>query len=367
MILFSSLTLAIDDPLKETPTILTALDIIFNIFFFLEFVIKAVSLGFALHRGAYLRNGWNALDFIIVIISFMAMAGVGPGKSLRALRTVRVLRPLRMVNKLPELQLVVNALMNSIPAVANVLLICFLFFLIFAILGVNLFKGKLYSCGGSGSYDDDDCPFSDEILCGLVENPVAYNMMTATEGASLRNSCAINFVDGVARLPTSREICDCEDPSAWAKVLPRSFDNVGDALLLLYELSTTEGWVDYMYATVDSEGVDMQPRRYLQDANGNPDYDDKSSTALIILFYVMFIVVGSFFVINLFVGVVIDNFNSLKAAKSGGSVFMTDEQREWSNTKKFVMKMPIKRKNLPPTSPFRKTMHDIMSIEKPIR
>ena len=89
-----------------------------------------------------------------------------------------------------------------------------------------------------------------------------------------------------------------------------------------------------MYATVDSEGVDMQPRRYLLNSDGTTDYDDKGSTALIILFYVLFIVVGSFFVINLFVGVVIDNFNSLKQAKEGGAVFMTDTQKEWSNTKR---------------------------------
>lgn len=156
------------------------------------------------------------------------------------------------------------------------------------------------------------------------------------------------------------------DPSLWAPVLPRSFDNVGTTLFLLYELSSTEGWVDYMYAAVDSEGIDMQPRRYTKHADGSDNYDDKDSTVLIILFYVMFIVVGSFFVINLFVGVVIDNFNSLKQAKEGGSVFMTDEQKEWSNTRKFVMKLRPKRQFKPPTNSFKKSMHDIMSIEKPI-
>ena len=65
-------------------------------------------------------------------------------------------------------------------------------------------------------------------------------------------------------MPTSKQICDCVDPSAWGAVLPRSFDNVGTALFLLYELSSTEGWVDYMYATVDSEGVDMHPTRYVR-------------------------------------------------------------------------------------------------------
>ena len=63
----------------------------------------------------------------------------------------------------------------------------------------------------------------------------------------------------------------------------------------------------------------------------------------------------------------LDNFNSLKAAKEGGSVFMTDEQKEWSNTRKFVMKLRPKRQYKPPTNTFRKSMHDIMNIEKPLR
>ena len=258
--------------------------------------------------------------------------------------------------------------MNSVPAVANVLLICFLFFLIFAILGVNIFKGTLFACGGDGAYGGDECPF-DEGLCDLILDPVGYSAMSAAQGAVLPtdSACAAAYAAASSVVPTSRELCECQDPAAWAAVLPRSFDNVGDALLLLYELSTTEGWVDYMYAAVDSEGIDMQPRRYLKNSDGTDNYDDKSDTVLIILFYVMFIVVGSFFVINLFVGVVIDNFNSLKAAKEGGSVFMTDEQKEWSNTRKFVMKLRPKRQYKPPTNPFRKSMHDIMNIEKPLR
>ena len=364
LILFSSCTLAIDNPLDQPSSILQALDVIMTIIFGLEMVIKVISLGFILHKGSYLRNGWNVLDFVIVVISFMALAGVGPGKALRALRTVRVLRPLRMVKRLPELQLVVNALMNSVPAVANVLLICFLFFLIFAILGVNLFKGKFYACGGDASYDDDACPLGDG-LCNLVQDPVAWNTMDKALFPA-DSACYATIQAGNTVVPTSKEICDCGDPDAWAKVLPRSFDNVGDALLLLYELSTTEGWVDYMYATIDSEGVDMQPRRYLVDSSGNPDYNDKSSTGLIILFYVMYIVVGSFFVINLFVGVVIDNFNSLKEASGGDSIFMTDEQKEWSNTQKFVMKLKPERKYEPPKNKYCKTAYDILNVTKPI-
>ena len=363
LILFSSCTLALDNPLDQPSSILQTLDVILTVIFGIEALMKIIALGFWWHKGSYLRDGWNVLDFFIVVISFLALANVGPGKALRAMRTVRVLRPLRMVNRMPELQLVVNALMNSVPAVGNVLLICFLFFLIFAILGVNLFKGKLYACGGDASYDDDACPLSDG-LCELVLNPVPWNTMDISLFDS-DSACYTEIQGGSTLVPTSKAICDCGDPAAWAKVLPRSFDDVGDALFLLYELSTTEGWVDYMYATIDSEGVDMQPRRYGLDANGNVSFESKAGTGMIILFYVMFIVVGAFFVINLFVGVVIDNFNSLKEANDGQALFMTEEQKEWSNTQKLIMKLKPKVKYDPPTSPMRKTAHDILNVTNP--
>lgn len=43
-------------------------------------------------------------------------------------------------------QIVVNALVQAIPAIANVLLVCLIFWLIFAIMGVQMFSGKFYSC-----------------------------------------------------------------------------------------------------------------------------------------------------------------------------------------------------------------------------
>ena len=369
LILFSSFTLGIDDPLAEPVGFLQTLDVIMTLIFTGEFLVKAIALGFILHKGSYMRSGWNVMDFVIVVISMFALFNIGPGKSLRALRTIRVLRPLRMVQRMPELKLVVDALLNSVGAICNVAMICFLFFLIFAILGVNLFKGVLYACGGDAAYGGDECPFEQEGLCDFVVKPRAWNdesVQASWFDGETAATCAAFVAAGATAIPTSKEICDCVDPSAWGAVLPRSFDNVGDALVLLYELSSTEGWVDYMYATVDSEGVDMHPTRYTVNDDGSYSYADKSSTKLIILFYVMFIVVGSFFVVNLFVGVVIDNFNALKAAADGGSVFMTAEQQEWANTKKFLQKLKPKRKLVPPTNGFRKTMWDILEITKPV-
>lgn len=58
--------------------------------------------------------------------------------SLKALRTLRALRPLRVASRLEGMKVVVNSLFASLPALGNVLLVCLLFYLIFAIMAVDL-------------------------------------------------------------------------------------------------------------------------------------------------------------------------------------------------------------------------------------
>jgi len=100
----------------------------------------------------YIKNGWNVLDFIVVVLSVFDFyfetrssgGGRGSLSSLKALRTIRAIRPLRMISRNEGLKVAVQALFSSIPSMRNVLILCVLFLLIFAILGVNLFKGTFY-------------------------------------------------------------------------------------------------------------------------------------------------------------------------------------------------------------------------------
>lgn len=48
-------------------------------------------------------------------------------------------------------------------------------------------------------------------------------------------------------------------------------------------------------------------------------------------------IVGALFIINLFVGVVIDNFNKIKEKSETGNIFVTDRQRDWIEIQKVVM------------------------------
>ena len=68
---------------------------------------KIIAQGFFQHQNAYLRNGWNILDFIIVIIGVVStiMSTLEIEQlDVKALRAFRVLRPLRLVSGVPSLQ-----------------------------------------------------------------------------------------------------------------------------------------------------------------------------------------------------------------------------------------------------------------------
>merc|ERR1719183_3077263 len=121
--------------------------------------LKIISLGLVGHKGSYLRDSWNVLDGVIVIISFLSLSitGAKAVKALRSLRALRALKPLRVVRRYPGLRLVVNAIFRAMPRIANVMLVTMLFFVIFAIVGVQNFMGALRVCNDENIEIRSDC------------------------------------------------------------------------------------------------------------------------------------------------------------------------------------------------------------------
>ena len=146
---------------------------------------KLIALGIGPEsEHAYLNSWWNILDGTLVVLSIVDMAssgsdpcagGSGALAALRALRTLRALRPLRAVRRFPGLRLVVNSLFRTLPAVINVSLIVSLFFVIFGIVGVQMFKGKLRGCNDASTIGPQNCTGFYAISgsdCGLLPTPV---------------------------------------------------------------------------------------------------------------------------------------------------------------------------------------------------
>ena len=149
------------DPESTTAKVYGYIDMIHTVLFTIEMLVKIIGLGFFTNDfddkdlKPYIRTTWNLLDFFVVMSSLVELfmpviQGGGDGnasiKSLKALRALRALRPLRMVSRNEGMKIVVKALMTSLPGLTNVIVVCMLLLLILAIVGVNLFKGKFFSC-----------------------------------------------------------------------------------------------------------------------------------------------------------------------------------------------------------------------------
>ncbi|XP_026530165.1 sodium channel protein type 2 subunit alpha isoform X2 [Notechis scutatus] len=295
MILLSSGALAFEDiyieQRKTIKTVLEYADKVFTYIFILEMLLKWVAYGFQV----YFTNAWCWLDFLIVDVSIVSLTANALGYSelgaIKSLRTLRALRPLRALSRFEGMRVVVNALLGAIPSIMNVLLVCLIFWLIFSIMGVNLFAGKFYHCVNTTTGE-----------------------MFSTDEVDNQTECE-NLIE---RNETAR----------WKNVKV-NFDNVGLGYLSLLQVATFKGWMDIMYAAVDSRNVEQQPH-----------YEDN---LYMYLYFVIFIIFGSFFTLNLFIGVIIDNFNQQKKKFGGQDIFMTEEQKKYYNAmKKLGSKKPQK-------------------------
>uniref|UniRef100_A0A667XBC8 Sodium channel protein n=1 Tax=Myripristis murdjan TaxID=586833 RepID=A0A667XBC8_9TELE len=311
MILLSSGALAFEDIYIEqrrtVKTVLEYADKVFTYVFILEMLLKWVAYGFV----KYFTNAWCWLDFLIVDVSLVSLVANALGYSelsaIKSLRTLRALRPLRALSRFEGMRVVVNALLGAIPSIMNVLLVCLIFWLIFSIMGVNLFAGKYYHCVNTTT---------DEIFpIDVVNN---------------RSDC----------------MALVNDSARWKNV-KINFDNVGAGYLALLQVATFKGWMDIMYAAVDSRNVEDQP-----------EYE---VNLYMYLYFVIFIIFGSFFTLNLFIGVIIDNFNQQKKKMSSQDIFMTEEQKKYYNAmKKLGSKKP--QKPIPrPTNAFQGCVFDCIT------
>ncbi len=83
----------------------------------------------------YFRSGWNVFDFLIVVGSLLP----GLGAYAPAMRLLRLLRVLRLIRTLPDLQIILGALLRSIPSIGYVLVLMLLLLYVYAVAGVFLF------------------------------------------------------------------------------------------------------------------------------------------------------------------------------------------------------------------------------------
>ncbi|KAL3320304.1 hypothetical protein Ciccas_001019 [Cichlidogyrus casuarinus] len=249
--------------------ILKSFNYVFTLVFTIEMALKVIAHGFFIGKQCYVRSGWNMMDGFLVFISLVDLFTTMIGSShkifgiLRVFRLLRTLKPLRVISRAPGLKLVVQTLLSSLRPIGNIVLICCTFFIIFGILGVQLFKGKFYYC----------------------------------EGPKLENV-------------TNKTDCEKYEENKWVNQ-NYNFDHLGHALISLFVLASKDGWVNIMYHGIDAVEVDKQVRlvfsnkqQFLQPMRNNNE--------LSMVYFISFLLLVGFFVLNMFVGVVVENFHKCR-------------------------------------------------------
>ncbi|XP_028283639.1 voltage-dependent R-type calcium channel subunit alpha-1E-like [Parambassis ranga] len=239
--------------------------------FCFEAGIKLLALGFVFHKGSYLRNGWNVMDFIVVLSGILATAGAHMNipVDLRTLRAVRVLRPLKLVSGIPSLQIVLKSIIKAMIPLLQIGLLLFFAILMFAIIGLEFYSGKLHQT----------CLPSDDIL----DNETV-------------DSSELAFACGVRKCP---EKYDCNDTWIGPNDGITQFDNILFAVLTVFQCITMEGWTAVLYNTNDALGITWNW-----------------------MYFIPLIIIGSFFVLNLVLGVLSGEFAKERERVENRRAFM---------------------------------------------
>ncbi|KAM8987982.1 voltage-dependent L-type calcium channel subunit alpha-1S isoform 1-T2 [Ara ararauna] len=260
-ILLSSISLAAEDPIRAESfrnQILGYFDIGFTSVFTVEIVLKMTAYGAFLHKGSFCRNSFNILDLLVVAVSLISMGIESSAISVvKILRVLRVLRPLRAINRAKGLKHVVQCVFVAIKTIGNIVVVTTLLQFMFACIGVQLFKGKFYRCTDPSKLTEKEC-----------------------------RGYFINYVDGD---PTQIEL----QQRVWLHN-NFHFNNVFSAMMSLFTVSTFEGWPELLYMAIDTNAEDT-----------GPIYNYRVEIAM---FFIIYIILIAFFMMNIFVGFVIVTF-----------------------------------------------------------
>ncbi|EGR31257.1 hypothetical protein IMG5_114650 [Ichthyophthirius multifiliis] len=243
-------------------------ELIFLIIFTLEFLIKTISMSFILSPNAYLRDVWNILDFIVVLSGIVSFI---PGTfNVSAIRTIRILRPLRSINSIKGMKILVASLIESLPALGNVVLFLVFLIIMFGILALQLFSGVFeYRCRIGQAPDNGFWPADDSIrrLCNFSRNNCPQERFCGSMGDfGLPQNIKENYLDEFNYGYTN-------------------FDNILIAIFSIFQSLTTEGWSKIVLILI-----------YAQEP------------WIVYSYFILLILIGSFFVVNLILAVINDSF-----------------------------------------------------------
>uniref|UniRef100_A0A3P8U2V4 Voltage-dependent L-type calcium channel subunit alpha n=1 Tax=Amphiprion percula TaxID=161767 RepID=A0A3P8U2V4_AMPPE len=285
-----------EDDSNSTNHDLEQVEYVFLIIFTVETFLKILAYGLVMHPSSYIRNGWNLLDFVIVIVGLFSVVleqmthkssgeqatthhvpGKPGGLDVKALRAFRVLRPLRLVSGVPSLQIVLNSIMKAMVPLLHIALLVLFVIIIYAIIGLELFIGRMHRT----------CYYIGTVVISGTDEPVPCAF------AGHGRQCVVNGTECRGRW---------DGPNGGIT----NFDNFFFAMLTVFQCITMEGWTDVLYWMNDAIGFELPW-----------------------VYFVSLVIFGSFFVLNLVLGVLSGEFSKEREkAKARGDFQKLREKQQ---------------------------------------
>lgn len=225
------------------------IDIIVIVFYFLEILLKICAFGLIFSgKKPFLLDPWNLFDLCVFILTVLGTIASKNSFSTLNFKWFRVFRVFKIIQFNQGLKNAVNILFKSIPDLISLLFFYFMNLFIFGIIAVKFLKGAFFYC-----------TTIDEKFLSFVKT---------------REDCFDNGGDWVNR--------------------DLNFDNIFISLSSLFQISTTEGWIEEMFNGIDYVGIGKNPL--------------KNNNSMMALFYISFFIISNLIMINMFIGILVETY-----------------------------------------------------------
>eukprot|EP00755_Sulcionema_specki_P000327 Sspe_Gene.25295::Locus_10151_Transcript_1_1_Confidence_1.000_Length_5227::g.25295::m.25295 len=298
IVIFDLVALSIERPTldedSETQYWLDVCQYVSTGIYTVEALLRCVAYGVFRSQNSLLRH--SPVEVIALVV------GGWGGTAYRFLRPARALRALELIVISTITRILMESLVDALRNIIEVLFLCIFLWLVFAILAVQLYKGAFYVC-------DDPTVDTREECEG--------------EWSTWRTNAFGSYKVAVNR--------------TWS-LLPYSFDHTPRAMWTLFQMATADSWSQVMFSGIDARGDGLNPKR-----NAHPE---------MLLFFVIFMLVGGIFAVNLFIGVLSSVFQESKESRIREKAgLITSDQMQWVD-----MALTVHGRRIPPAMHFPKPL-----------
>ena len=266
-------------------TVFRIFDLVIVTIFLMEFLIKSIASGLLFTKRAYLRNGWNRFDFTILILQIIGLAVDSQDSTgiARMLRVSKALRVLRIINQFKGIRDIFRFFILAFSRLIDAALLSLIVFIPFALYGNYIYKNLFKSCNDASINNKADC-----VGVFTITSQLGINILA---------------------------------PRVWKNLYAPyfTFDSFSKSMLTTFVLSTSESWTDIFNMANMATAIDVQ-------LTPTKDID-----WFAVLYFYSFMTVGCLIVVNMFAGIIIQNFLNLS-----GLAYLTVEQRQYIDLMKQI-------------------------------